>query len=97
MIEFGRCAYNEGGLIRSAGSLAEGGENVVHLDEDALAGADFRRFNHSSLLTFLHEGKTSRPSRVILRQSILHDVRNAIFQQGEYIWGTINAKTITST
>ena len=33
MIEFGSRSYDEGGLIRSAGSLAEGGENVIHLDE----------------------------------------------------------------
>ena len=52
-------AYHGRGIIRSAGSLAEGGENVIHLNKDALPGADFRRFNHCSLLTLLHEGKTS--------------------------------------
>lgn len=35
MIEFGSRSYDEGGLIRSAGSLAEGGENVIHLKEVA--------------------------------------------------------------
>ena len=32
-MESGSHAYNESGLTRSGGSLAEGGENVVHLDE----------------------------------------------------------------
>ena len=45
-MESGSHAYNESGLTRSGGSLAEGGENVIHLNEDAFPWAHLGSLDH---------------------------------------------------
>ena len=97
MIEFGRCAYSEGGLIRSAGSLAEGGDYVVHLDEDALPWADLGRLHHGMLRPRRDPRQTAGTTRVVQRDTRFHHVCNAVIEQGEHIGRVIDTEPISGT